>query len=120
MKQGILSIVSHYIPHYINRTRVPREKFLQTGRVWLNIKSSPSFGFHTEMISLLVKYVEGKLAAETSSVDVVMSLMGTPGFHDFGYLQEVARVLKQGGEFVVQEPAASEEKKVVTDALCWD
>jgi hypothetical protein len=80
----------------------------------------PSFGFDTDMISLLIKYVEGKLAAETSSVDVVISLVGAPGFHDSAYIQEVARVLKPGGEFVVQEPAASEEKKVVINALCWD
>lgn len=70
--------------------------------------------------SLLIKYVEGKLAAETSSVDVVISLVGAPGFHDSDYFQEVARVLKPGGEFVVQEPAALEEKKVVINALCWD
>jgi len=58
-----------------------------------------------------IRQAEGKLAAETSSVDVVISLVGAPGFHDSDYFQEVARVLKPGGEFVVQEPAALEEKK---------
>lgn len=53
-------------------------------------------------------------------MDVVISLVGAPGFHDSDYFQEVARVLKPGGEFVVQEPAALEEKKVVINALCWD
>lgn len=57
--------------------------------------------------------VEGKLAAETSSVDVVLSLAGTPGFHELPYLQEVVRVLKPGGDFVAQEPVASEEQQVV-------
>ena len=66
----------------------------------------------TDMISLLIKYVGCKLAAETSSVDVLISLVGAPGFHDSTYFEEVARVLKPGGKFVVQEPATLEEKKV--------
>lgn len=46
----------------------------------------------------------GKLEAATSSVDAVVSLMQTPGRHSSIFLTEVARVLKPGGDCLVQEP----------------
>lgn len=57
---------------------------------------------------------EGKLEAATSTVDVVLSLMQTPGRNSPDLLKEVARVLKPGGEFLAQEPllAAGQELKV--------
>lgn len=57
---------------------------------------------------------EGKLEAATSSVDAVIALMQTPGRNSSDFLKEVARVLKPGGDFVVQEPllAQAQELKV--------
>lgn len=46
----------------------------------------------------------GKLRADSSSVDVVVSLAETPGRHSFAWLSEVSRTLKPGGILVVQEP----------------
>ena len=61
----------------------------------------------------------GKLGFETSSVDAVISLAETPGFHNWTWLLEVSRVLKLGGDFRIQEPLVSrkpthEERKVIT------
>jgi hypothetical protein len=62
--------------------------------------------------------IGGKLDFDTSSVDVVISLTGTPGFHNWAWLLEVSRVLKTGGDFRIQEPLVSrkpndEERKVI-------
>lgn len=63
--------------------------------------------------------LEGKLEAGTSSVDAVISLMQTPGRHSSVLLSEVARVLKPGGDFFVQEPllADAQELKVIFRAI---
>ena len=57
---------------------------------------------------------EGKLEAGTSAVDAVISLMQAPGRHSSVFLEEVARVLKPGGDFLIQEPllADGQELKV--------
>jgi hypothetical protein len=51
------------------------------------------------------------------SINVVISLAATPGHHNTAWLTEVARVLRPGGEFWLQEPlmsrdVAPEEKSV--------
>lgn len=48
--------------------------------------------------------VGGKLGVKTSSVDVLISLVQTPGHHTSSWLLEAARVLKPGGDFLIQEP----------------
>jgi hypothetical protein len=55
---------------------------------------------------------EGKLEAVTSTVDVVISLMQTPGRHSSDFLKEVAHVLKSGGEFLVQEPLLADAQEL--------
>jgi SAM-dependent methyltransferase len=55
---------------------------------------------------------EGKLEAATSSVDAVVALMQTPGRNSSEFLKEVARVLKPGGDFVVQEPLLAEAQEL--------
>ncbi|CAK9201720.1 unnamed protein product [Sphagnum troendelagicum] len=49
----------------------------------------------------------GKIAAESLSINVVISLAATPGHHNTAWLTEVARVLRPGGEFWLQEPLMS-------------
>jgi len=52
-------------------------------------------------------YVGGKLDVESSTVEVVISLAETPGFHNWTWLMEVGRILKNGGNFWIQEPLIS-------------
>lgn len=56
-------------------------------------------------------------------MDVVISLVETPGYHNSRWLLEVSRVLKPGGWFWVQEPltcrtVAPEELKVSLPNHC--
>lgn len=66
--------------------------------------------------------VGGKLGVKTSSVDAVISLVETPGHHTSSWLLEVSRVLKPGGDFLIQEPllnrnATLEEQRVFHNFL---
>ena len=53
---------------------------------------------------------DGKLEAGTASLDAVVSLMQTPGPHSPVLLSELSRVLKPGGDFLVQEPFNAQTK----------
>lgn len=74
------------------------------------------------MSNWVIHIVGGKLGVKTSSVDVVISLVETPGHHTSVWLLEVARVLKPGGDFLVQEPLLSknatlEEQRVFSKSF---
>ncbi|KAG0555369.1 hypothetical protein KC19_12G164700 [Ceratodon purpureus] len=51
-----------------------------------------------------VQDTDGKLEAGTSSLDAVVTVMQTPGRHSSVLLSEISRVLKPGGDFLIQEP----------------
>lgn len=70
------------------------------------------------MSNWIIHVVGGKLGVKTSSVDAVISLVETPGHHTSSWLLEVARILKPGGDFLIQEPllnrnATLEEQRVL-------
>jgi hypothetical protein len=63
------------------------------------------------LVSSLCSVIEdGKLEAGTSSLDAVVTVMETPGRHSPVLLSEVFRVLKPGGDFLVQEPLDAETR----------
>lgn len=57
--------------------------------------------------------LEGKLESSTSSVDAVTTVMQTPGLHSSVLLAEISRVLKPGGDFIVQEPLDADAQELM-------
>jgi SAM-dependent methyltransferase len=65
--------------------------------------ASKTYGAPVQVLTS-IQEAGGKLEPAAASVDAVVSLMQTPGRHSQVFLSEVARVLKPGGELLVQEP----------------
>ncbi|KAG0581764.1 hypothetical protein M758_3G005100 [Ceratodon purpureus] len=71
---------------------------------WVNKTYEDKLSAGAVQILTNIQEAEFKLESATSSVDAVVSLMQTPGRHSQVFLTEVARVLKPGGDLLVQEP----------------
>lgn len=67
--------------------------------------------------SLWFIITDGKVEAGASSVDAVVSFMQKPGRHSPVLLSEVFRVLKAGGDFLVQEPLDAQTKATLERSL---